>query len=197
VWPRLFIYSAWPAKATRGAQVKGVGTLFAQLRRERTVFYDNSLALLIRHEWRMKYFFQGEYEMSENRTPGYTASTGDTDAGTTRGSNSGASGSGNSGQSLTPTGGQNTGGGSTGTATGRAEDKGYGAKLAGAASTAKDFVTDKVSVIGDKLADLKNTDIKEVATQAKDYAQKNPGQAILISAAAGLVLGMLIRGSRR
>jgi ElaB/YqjD/DUF883 family membrane-anchored ribosome-binding protein len=142
--------------------------------------------------------------MSENRTPGYGASTGATDAGTTRDSNAGTGGNsggggstgGGGGQSLTPTGGQNTGG-TTGAATGRAEDKGYGAKIADAASTAKDYVTDKVSVIGDKLADLKNTDIKEVATQAKDYAQKNPGQAILISAAAGLVLGMLIRGSRR
>jgi ElaB/YqjD/DUF883 family membrane-anchored ribosome-binding protein len=138
--------------------------------------------------------------MSENRTPGYGASTGDTDAGTTRSSNSGTSnttgtGGGSGSQSLTPTGGN--AGGNTGAATGRAEDKGYGAKIADAASTAKDYVTDKVSVIGDKLADLKNTDIKEVATQAKDYAQKNPGQAILISAAAGLVLGMLIRGSRR
>ena len=130
--------------------------------------------------------------MSENRNSGFGgAGTGATDAGTTRDSNTGSTG-GN--QSLTPTGGQSTG---TGTATGRAEDKGYGAKIADAASTAKDYVTDKVSVIGDKLADLKNTDIKEVATQAKDYAQKNPGQAILISAAAGLVLGMLIRGSRR
>ncbi|MDT4897832.1 MAG: C-terminal glycine zipper region [Acidobacteriota bacterium] len=133
--------------------------------------------------------------MSENRTPGFGASTGDTDAGTTRASNSGTSGGGNN-QSLTPTGGQSTGG-STGTATGRAEDKGYGAKIAEAATTAKDYVADKVSVIGDKISDLKNTDIKEVANQAKDYAQKNPGQAILISAAAGLVLGMLIRGSRR
>jgi ElaB/YqjD/DUF883 family membrane-anchored ribosome-binding protein len=136
--------------------------------------------------------------MSENRTPGYGASTGDTDAGTTRASNTGtgSSGGGNN-QSLTPTtGGQSTGS-STGTAASRAEDKGYGAKIAEAATTAKDYVADKVSVIGDKLTDLKNTDIKEVATQAKDYAQKNPGQAILISAAAGLVLGMLIRGSRR
>lgn len=131
--------------------------------------------------------------MSENRTPGYTASTGDTDAGTNRASNTGTGGgNSSSGQSLTATGGQNAG-----AATGRAEDKGYGAKIADAASTAKDYVADKVSVIGDKIADLKNTDIKEVATQAKDYAQKNPGQAILISAAAGLVLGMLIRGSRR
>jgi len=115
--------------------------------------------------------------MSENRTPGY-GSTGD------------------GGQGLTPSTGQNTSSG-TGAATGLAEDKGYGAKIAEAASTAKDYVTDKVSVLGDKLTDLKNTDIKEVANQAKDYARQNPGQAILISAAAGLVLGLLIRGTRR
>lgn len=121
--------------------------------------------------------------MSENRNPG----------GFNPGQSSGGSTSGGgSNQSLTPSGGQSTGAG-----TAQAEDKGYGAMLAGAASTAKDFVSDKVSAIGDKLADLKNTDIKEVANQAKDYARQNPGQALLISAAAGLVLGLLIRGSRR
>jgi ElaB/YqjD/DUF883 family membrane-anchored ribosome-binding protein len=77
------------------------------------------------------------------------------------------------------------------------KDRGYGAKIAESASSARDYVGDKVSAIGDKLSDLKNTDIKEVAEQAKDYARQNPGHAILISAAAGLVLGMLIRGSRR
>jgi ElaB/YqjD/DUF883 family membrane-anchored ribosome-binding protein len=136
--------------------------------------------------------------MSENRNSGQGtggqatggAGTGATDAGTTRDTSTGYAGG---SQSLSPAGGSQ----SSGAATGRAEDKGYGAKIADAASTAKDYVADKVSVIGDKLTDLKNTDIKEVATQAKDYAQKNPGQAILISAAAGLVLGMLIRGSRR
>lgn len=122
--------------------------------------------------------------MSENRTPG----------GFNQGSSTGGPNTGN--QSLTPTGGQTTGGGA-GAGTATAEDKGYGAKIAEAASTAKDYVADKVSAIGDKLSDLKNTDIKEVANQAKDYARQNPGQAILISAAAGLVLGMLIRGSRR
>src|SRR3954447_3093071 len=123
--------------------------------------------------------------MSENRTPsGFNQGQG--------GGNAGGSTAGGGGQSLTPTGGQGTG---TGAAT--AEDKGYGAKIADAASSAKDYVTDKVSAIGDKLADLKNTDIKEVANQAKDYARQNPGQAILISAAAGLVLGLLIRSSRR
>lgn len=132
--------------------------------------------------------------MSENRTPG-GFNQGSSSTGGTGSSNTGTTG--NSGnQSLTPTGGQSTGGG-TGTGAATAEDKGYGAKIAGAASTAKDYVTDKVSAIGDKISDLKNVDVKEVANQAKDYARENPGQAILISAAAGLVLGMLIRGSRR
>ena len=127
--------------------------------------------------------------MSENRTPGgfNQGQTGD--------SNTGQASSGN--QSLTPTGATSSAGGGTGAATATAEDKGYGAKIADAASTAKDYVADKVSAIGDKLSELKNTDIKEVANQAKDYARENPGQAILISAAAGLVLGLLIRGSRR
>src|SRR3954463_10750061 len=125
--------------------------------------------------------------MSENRTPGGF------NQGQTSDSNTGAaSQASGGGQSLTPSGAHGTG-----AATAPAEDKGYGAKIADAASTAKDYVTDKVSAIGDKIADLKNTDIKEVANQAKDYARQNPGQAILISAAAGLVLGLLIRGSRR
>jgi len=141
--------------------------------------------------------------MSENRTPGgfnqgqTGGSTGNTGTGGYGAGQTGStSGGGGTNQSLTPTGGQTASGGA-GAGTATAEDKGYGAKIAEAASSAKDYVTDKVSAIGDKIADLKNTDIKEVANQAKDYARENPGQAILISAAAGLVLGLLIRGSRR
>lgn len=40
-------------------------------------------------------------------------------------------------------------------------------------------------------------DDKEAANQAKDYARRNPGQAILISTAAGLVIGLFIHDSRR
>lgn len=129
--------------------------------------------------------------MSENRNPG-GFNQGQTGGGTGSSGTYNTGTTGSSNQSLTPTGGQGTG-----TAAAPAEDKGYGAKIADAASTAKDYVADKVSAIGDKLSDLKNTDIKEVANQAKDYARQNPGQAIMISAAAGLVLGLLIRGSRR
>lgn len=134
------------------------------------------------------------------------AGTGDTDAGTTRaagagsGTSAGSSSSSGGGQSLTPTTTTTPGSGGTGagTATGlAAQAKEYGQKVAEAASTAKDYVSDKMTPVVDKFKDLQNTDYKEVANQAKDYARQNPGQAILISAAAGLVLGLLIRGSRR
>ena|SRR5256885_16580223 len=130
------------------------------------------------------------------------AGTGATDAGTTRAPNTGTTGSTGatgSSQGLAPsTGNAGSGGTGTGTATALASTaQEYGQKIAEAASTAKDYVTDKVSVVGEKLKDLQNVDIGEVATQAKDYARQNPGQAILISAAAGFVLGLLIRSASR
>ncbi len=131
-------------------------------------------------------------------TPGSTggAGTGATDAGTTRGSSTGSTGGGGSSQGLTPGGGGQ--GAGTGAAPGLAATaQEYGQKIAGAASQAKDYVSDKVSVVGDKIKDLQNTDFNEVANNAKEYARQNPGQAILISAAAGFVIGLLIRGSRR
>jgi ElaB/YqjD/DUF883 family membrane-anchored ribosome-binding protein len=72
----------------------------------------------------------------------------------------------------------------------------YGQKLSEVASHAKEFVNDKVSVVSDKIKDLQNADLGELAENAKTYARKNPGQAILISAAAGLLLGLLVRGRR-
>jgi len=85
----------------------------------------------------------------------------------------------------------------TATATGLAQTaQEYGEKISDAASQAKDYVSDKVSLVGDKLKDLQNADLGEIAENAKDYARKNPGQAILISAAAGLLVGLIIRGRR-
>lgn len=94
---------------------------------------------------------------------------------------------------------KNTGAGTaTGTATALSQTaQDYGQKITEAATHAKEYVSDKVSVVGDKLKELQNADIGEVAENAKEYARKNPGQAILISAAAGLILGLILRGSRR
>jgi len=90
--------------------------------------------------------------------------------------------------------GTQTTGQSTGTATALAHE--YGAKISEAAGQAKEFVSDKISVVGDKIKELKDADFGEMAETAKDYARKNPGQAILISAAAGLLIGLIIRGRR-
>lgn len=88
-------------------------------------------------------------------------------------------------------------GSGTGTATGLAQTaQEYGGKISEAATQAKDYVTDKVGVVGDKIKELQNADLAEITENAKDYARKNPGQAILISAAAGLLVGLILRGRR-
>ena len=85
-------------------------------------------------------------------------------------------------------------GSATGTASALAQE--YGGKISEAASQAKDFVSEKMTVVGDKIKDLQNADFADMAENAKDYARKNPGQAILISAAAGLLVGLILRGRR-
>ena len=137
--------------------------------------------------------------MSQNRTstdfPGTSQSTGQTGTtgtGTTGSPNEGFA-TGSAGTGIGTGTGSGTGTG-TGTATALAQE--YGSKITEAASQAKDYVTDKVSVVGDKLKDLQNADLGEVAENAKEYARKNPGQAILISAAAGLLVGLILRGRR-
>jgi len=116
-------------------------------------------------------------------TPGTTGTTGATKptgaAGTTGTTGSTGSGTG------------------TGTATALSQTAhDYGQKISEVASQAKDYVTDKVSVVGDKFKELQNADLGELAENAKEYARQKPGQALLISAAAGLLLGLIIRGRR-
>ena len=90
-----------------------------------------------------------------------------------------------------------TGSTGTGAAPGLAKTaRDYGEKISEAASHARDYVSDKMTVVGDKVKDLQNADLAEIAENAKDYARKNPGQAILISAAAGLLVGLILRGRR-
>src|SRR5687767_1520504 len=143
--------------------------------------------------------------MSQNR-PGN-----ENDFGGTSNSGSGSTGAGigsqaGGGSSSAGTGISTTGGGSgaaTGTATAPssggigARAKEYGQTVADAASTAREYITDKASVVGDKLQGLKDVDYAEYANQAKDYARQNPGQALLVAAAAGFVIGLLVRGGRR
>jgi len=107
--------------------------------------------------------------------------------------NEGTTGSmGTTGTGTTPGGGAGTG---TGTALSQtAQD--YGQKISEVASQAKDYITDKASVVGDKFKELQNADLGELAENAKQYARQKPGQALLISAGVGLLLGLIIRGRR-
>jgi ElaB/YqjD/DUF883 family membrane-anchored ribosome-binding protein len=72
----------------------------------------------------------------------------------------------------------------------------YGQKLQDAAIKAKDFASEKFAKAGDKFKELQNKDPKELVEDAKEFARQKPGQTILISAAIGLVLGLLLRGRK-
>lgn len=127
----------------------------------------------------------------DDREPGY-GGTGTTDTGY------GGTGTTDTGIART---GSTTGGAATGTATAPAgigaQAKEYGQKVADAATQAKDYLSEKASVVGDKIQDLRNVDYTQLAQDAKQYAREKPGQAIVIAAAAGFVIGLLLRGGRR
>jgi len=133
------------------------------------------------------------FEMSQNRE-GFNPDS----PATNTGAGTGSSGSSSTGIGSSSYGSGSTGSSSTGTATALSQTaQEYGQKITEAATQAKDYVSDRVSVVGDKLKDLQNADLGQVAENAKEYARKNPSQAILISAAAGLVLGLILRGRRQ
>ena len=69
----------------------------------------------------------------------------------------------------------------------------YGQKVQDAAMKAKDYASEKFAQAGEKFKDLQNKDPKELVEEAKDFARQKPGQALLISAAVGLIVGVLLR----
>jgi len=118
-----------------------------------------------------------------DRTPGTTGTTGTTGS-------TGMTGT----TGTTGTSGAGTGTGTASALSQTAQD--YGRKISEAATHAKDIVSDKVSVVSDKIKDLQNADLGELAENAKNYARQKPGQALLISAGVGLLLGLILRGRR-
>jgi ElaB/YqjD/DUF883 family membrane-anchored ribosome-binding protein len=69
----------------------------------------------------------------------------------------------------------------------------YGQKLQDAAVKARDFASEKFAQAGDKFKELQGKEPKEMLEDAKEYARQKPGQALLISAAVGLFVGLLLR----
>lgn len=72
----------------------------------------------------------------------------------------------------------------------------YGQKFQDAASKASDYANEKFSQASDKFKEFSNKDPKELIEDAKEFARQKPGQTILISAAVGLVLGLLFKGRK-
>lgn len=72
----------------------------------------------------------------------------------------------------------------------------YGQKIQDAAAKARDFAGERLSQAGDKFKELQGKDPKELIEDAKQYAREKPGQTILISAAIGLVIGLLVKGRK-
>ena len=73
----------------------------------------------------------------------------------------------------------------------------FGQRAKDAASKAYDYANDKWVKAGDKFQEISNKDPRELVEDAKEFARQKPGQTILISAAVGLVLGLLLKGGRR
>ena len=69
----------------------------------------------------------------------------------------------------------------------------YGTKLQDAAGKAKVYAEEKLTWASDKFNEIKDKDPKELVEDAKEFARQKPGQTILISAAIGLVVGLLLR----
>ncbi|MEQ1923774.1 MAG: hypothetical protein ABL952_14805 [Pyrinomonadaceae bacterium] len=73
----------------------------------------------------------------------------------------------------------------------------YGQKIQDAAAQAKDFASEKFAQAGDKFKEISAKDPKELVEDAKEFARQKPGQTILISAAIGLVVGLILRSGRK
>jgi ElaB/YqjD/DUF883 family membrane-anchored ribosome-binding protein len=72
----------------------------------------------------------------------------------------------------------------------------YGQKVQDAAGKAYDYSNDKFALAGDKFKELSNKDTRELVEDAKEFARQKPGETILISAAIGLVIGLILRRRR-
>ncbi|MGB7067994.1 MAG: hypothetical protein WBD22_00685 [Pyrinomonadaceae bacterium] len=72
----------------------------------------------------------------------------------------------------------------------------YGQKVQDAAAKARDYANEKFAQASDKFKEIQNKDPKVILEDAKEFARQKPGQALLISAAVGVVLGLILRGRK-
>ena len=78
----------------------------------------------------------------------------------------------------------------------KAQVEDLGRKASEVAGKAKVIASEKFAAFENKFDELSNKDPKQLLEEAKEYARQKPGQALLISAAVGLVIGWLIKGRK-
>ena len=91
---------------------------------------------------------------------------------------------------------------SSGSATGGSSPMGssasqYISQTVDAAAQAKDYLSDRAARVGDKFRDTPAIDYSQAIERVKEHTRRKPGQSLLISASAGFVIGLLLRGRRR
>ncbi len=69
----------------------------------------------------------------------------------------------------------------------------YQQRFQDAAVKAKDFASEKLTQASDKFKELSSKEPKELIEEAKEFARQKPAQAIVVSAAIGLILGLLLK----
>ena len=69
----------------------------------------------------------------------------------------------------------------------------YQQRFQDAAVKAKDFASEKFAQASDKFKELSSKEPKELLEEAKEFARQKPAQAIVVSAAVGLILGLLLK----
>jgi ElaB/YqjD/DUF883 family membrane-anchored ribosome-binding protein len=69
----------------------------------------------------------------------------------------------------------------------------YQQRFQDAAVKAKDYASEKFAQASDKFKELSNKEPKELIEEAKEFARQKPAQAIVVSAAVGLILGLLLK----
>lgn len=79
----------------------------------------------------------------------------------------------------------------------RSQAQHYGQQAVDTLNKAKGYAQEYSQQAVDKLKDLQSKDLNQIAEEAKDFARRKPVQAIAISAAVGLVVGLILRGGRR
>jgi ElaB/YqjD/DUF883 family membrane-anchored ribosome-binding protein len=79
----------------------------------------------------------------------------------------------------------------------KAQAQEYGQKFTDAATKARDFASEKLEAAGEKFNELKNKEFSELVDEGKEYVRQKPGQALLITAAVGVVLGLILGAGRK